>query len=123
MREEMDGYFRQREPFSRGLEATAVLPGQKLLIRHLVWLSQQADLVEIQQGDAVFAQDGNEADVVAAIMLACQHKEATHYLLGFTPPTAVYPLVQLSIIDRVGEKTVWLKISSAEINGLLSGYV
>lgn len=114
----MDGYFRQRKPFSRGLETTAVLPGQKLLIRHQVWLSQQADLVEIQRGDAVFAQDGVEAGVVAAIMLACHHQEATHFLLGFIPPTAVYPLVPLSMIDRVGEKTVWLKISSAEINDL-----
>lgn len=114
----MDEYFRQRKPISRGLETTAVLPGQKLLIRHRVWLSQQADPVEIQRGDAVFAQDGVEAGVVAAIMLACHHQEATHFLLGFIPPTAVYPLVPLSLIDRVGEKTVWLKITSAEINDL-----
>lgn len=89
-----------------------------MLVRYFVRLSGQTDLVELKRGDTVFAQDSVEAGVVAAIMLDCLHQEATHFLLGFLPPTAVYLLVPLSLIDRVSEKTVWLKITSEGIKDL-----
>lgn len=86
----MDGHHRQKKPFSQAPETTPVPPVRKLLIRHLVCLSRQSDLVEIQRGDVVFAQDGVETGVVAAIMVDCHRQEATHFLLSFVPPTAVY---------------------------------
>ncbi len=114
----MGGRHRQEKPFSRISETTAVPPGQKLLVRHWVRLNQQTTLVEIRRGDAVFAQDGVEVGFVAAIMLDCHHQEATHFLLGFLPPTAVYHLVPLSLINRIDEKTVWLKITTKGIEKL-----
>lgn len=114
----MDGYHGQKKPFGQGPETTPIPPVRKLFIRHLVRLSRQTDPVEIQRGDVVFAQDGVETGVVAAIMVDCQRQEATHFLLGFVPPTAVYHLVPLSVIDRIDEKTIWLKIPSEGIQNL-----
>ncbi|MEZ4641702.1 MAG: hypothetical protein R3E31_02995 [Chloroflexota bacterium] len=114
----MGEHRKQKKSLSQTSETTAVSPVRKLLISHLVCLSRQTDLVEIQRGDVVFAQDGVEAGVVAAIMVDCHRQEATHFLLGFVPPTAIYHLVSLSLIDWIRERTVWLKITSEEINDL-----
>lgn len=108
----------QKKSVSGISETTAVPPAQKLVVRHLVRLSRQTDRVKIQRGDVVIAQDGVGVGIVAAIVLDCHHQEPTHFLLGFVPPTAVYPLVPLCLIDRIGEETVWLKITSEAINDL-----
>lgn len=114
----MDGQHRQKKPFSQVPETTPISPVRKLLIRHLVCLRRQTDLVEMQRGDVVFAQEGVEVGVVAAIMVDCHRQEATHFLLGFVPPTAVYHLVPLSMINRINERAIWLKLTSEGIHNL-----
>ena len=114
----MGEHRKQKKSFSQASKTTAVPPVRKLLISHLIRLNRQTDLVEIQRGDVVFAQDGVDVGVVAAIMVDCHRQEATHFLLGFVPPTAVYPLVPLPLIDRIVEKTIWLKITSEGIHYL-----
>jgi hypothetical protein len=89
-------------------------PGQKLLVSHAIRLQHAANLVEVERGMRLVAQDSVEVGAVAALVFDCAGQEVTHILLGYLPPTAVYRLIPLSLVDRVEGALVRLKVGSAE---------
>lgn len=96
----------------------AAMPTRKLMVSGLVRLERETNPVEIQRGMSLMSQDGVETGVVAAVVLDCSRQEVTHILLSFVPPTAVYHLILLPLINRIDEETVWLRITSADIDNL-----
>jgi hypothetical protein len=95
-----------------GLDET---PIQKLLISGLITLAQDSAPVSLQRGMSVLAQDRVVVGAVAAVVLNYRQQEITHLLLGQVPPTAVYRLIPLSLIDRIDKEVVWLRIPSEKI--------
>ena len=93
-------------------------PEQKLMVSSLVYLEQMDDPVEVQRGMMILGQDGQEAGMVAAIVLDCRNQESTHILLGHVPPTSVYRLIPLKLIDRIDGESLWLRVSSEKIENL-----
>ena len=89
--------------------------GQKLMVSGLICLAQMGDSLEVRRGMAVLAWDGQEAGVVAAVVLDCRGQEVTHILLGQIPPTADYRLVPLCLIASIDGEAVRLRASAAEI--------
>ena len=93
-------------------------PEQKLMVSSLVYLEQMDDPVEVQRGMMILGQNGQEAGVVAAVVLDCRSQEVTHILLGHVPPTSVYRLIPLKLIDRIDGESLWLRASSEKIEKL-----
>ena len=93
-------------------------PEQKLMVNGLIYLEQLDDPFEVQRGMVILGQDEQEAGVVAAIVLDCPSQKSTHILLGHVPPTSDYRLVPLKLVDRIAGKTVWLRVTTAEIEKL-----
>ena len=93
-------------------------PEQKLMVSSLVYLKQMDDPVEVQRGMIILGQDEQEAGVVAAIVLDCSSQKSTHILLSHVPPTSDYRLIPLKLVDRIAGKTVWLRVTTAEIEKL-----
>ena len=86
------------------------IPNQKLLVSHLVQLQQSGEQIEIRRGMPIIAQDGLEVGVVAAVVFNCPSQKVTHILLGHLPPTAVYRLIPLLLIDKIDGSLIMLKI-------------
>lgn len=93
-------------------------PIQKLLISGFITLAQDSAPVSLQRGMAVLTQEGVTVGAVAAVVLNSGRQEITHFLLGQVPPTAVYRLIPLSLIDKIDEEVVWLHIPSEKISTL-----
>ncbi|MBE2223721.1 MAG: DUF2171 domain-containing protein [Anaerolineae bacterium] len=93
-------------------------PIQKLLISGFITLAQECAPVSLQRGMSVLAQEGVIVGAVAAVVLNSGRQEITHFLLGQVPPTAVYRLIPLSLIDRIDGDMVWLRIPSEKISDL-----
>jgi hypothetical protein len=93
-------------------------PEQKLLVSSLVYLEQMDEPVEVQRGMMILGQDKQEVGVVAAVVLDCRSQEITHILLGHIPPTSVYRLIPLKLIDRIDGESLWLRASSEKIEKL-----
>ncbi len=93
-------------------------PIQKLLISGFITLTPDSDPTLLQRGMAVLAQDKVDVGAVAAVVLNCGRQELTHFLLGQIPPTAVYRLIPLSLIDRLDGEMVWLHIPSDKVSTL-----
>lgn len=66
----------------------------------------------------VLAEDGAPAGVVAAVVCSDLTHEVTHILLGQTPPTDVYRLIPLDLIDRLDGACLWLRAPLSHIAGL-----
>lgn len=88
---------------------------QKLLVSGLARLEGESCPVDLQRGMSVRSEDGVETGVVAAVVLELPGQEVTHFLLGYVPPTAVYHLVPLCLIDRIDGETVWLRVTNEKI--------
>jgi hypothetical protein len=73
---------------------------------------------ELTRGMPVLAQDGSTVGVVAAVVLTGLAKSISHILLGQVPPTAVYRLVPIALIDHVADERLWLQISQDQIHSL-----
>ena len=86
------------------------IPNQKLLVSHLIRLEQTGEQVEIQRGMPIITQDGLEIGAVAAVVFDCPSEQATHILLGHLPPTAVYHLIPLPLIDWIDGSLIRLKV-------------
>jgi hypothetical protein len=101
----------------RALESESV-PGTPSQYRLLVcgWIDEIEG--ELARGMPVLAQDGSTAGVVAAVVLTGPAKRITHLLLGQVPPTAVYRLVPIALIDHVAGERLWLQINQAQIHSL-----
>ncbi len=93
-------------------------PEQKLMVSSLLYLEQMDDPVEVQRGMMILGQDEQEVGVVAAVVLDCRSQEVTHILLGHVPPTSVYRLIPLKLIDRIDGESLWLRASSEKIEKL-----
>ena len=97
------------------LDRSDTVPRQKLLVSELIQLEQDAEAVRVQRGMPILAADETAVGAVAAVVLDCRSRKVTHLLLGQVPPTAVYRLIPLSLIDRIDGETVWLRITDSGI--------
>jgi hypothetical protein len=98
-------------------DQTAV-PRQKLLVSGWLHLKQRRDLVELKRGMFIVAQDGVAAGAIAAVAMECRSQKVSHILLGYVPPTAIYRLVPLKLIDHIDGETVWLRLFIEDIENL-----
>lgn len=64
--------------------------------------------VEVTRGMSVLAQDGHMVGIVAAVVLSGATPAISHILLGQVPPTAVYRLIPLNLLDWVDGDRIWL---------------
>jgi hypothetical protein len=93
------------------------LPAHKLLVSAVVLLDH-GDTVELQRGAAIKDVNGVAVGVVAAVVMDCRTREVTHVLLGKVPPTAVYRLIPLSLIQSMIEGSLWLGIDTPVVSKL-----
>lgn len=107
----------QREEITP-VDDPAAAPGRKLLVGGLARLEPAAGLVTLRRGMPVRSKDGVETGAVAAVVVDLPGQEVTHFLLGHVPPTAVYHLAPLNLIDRIDGETVWLRVTNEEIAAL-----
>lgn len=93
-------------------------PERKLLVAGIVHLEGKRGPVEVERGMPILAQDGTGAGAVAAVVMDRHCHRVTHVLLGHVPPTAVYRLAPVSLIERIDGKTLWLRALTEEIEKL-----
>lgn len=87
---------------------------QRLLV--CGWIDQVKG--EVARGMPVLAQDGSMVGVVAAVIQCGAAQTINHILLGQTPPTAVYRLIPINLLDRLGEECIWLHTSREQVAAL-----
>ncbi len=75
---------------------------------------------EVTRGMPVLAQDGSMVGAVAAVVQSGPTRTTTHLLLGQVPPTAVYRLIPLDLLDRLEGECIWLHASRHQIAALPS---
>jgi hypothetical protein len=73
---------------------------------------------ELARGMPALAQDGSPVGVVAAVVLTGQAKRISHILLGQVPPTAVYRLIPVDLLDRLDGEGIRLRASRQQIAAL-----
>jgi hypothetical protein len=93
-------------------------PGQRLMVSGQVPLGPQRCLAELHRGMLVLTQEKLDAGIVAALLLNCHSQQITHLLLSHVPPTAVYRLAPVSLIDRVDGQRIWLRAPMEAIEKL-----
>jgi len=86
--------------------------GQKLLVRGAIMRG------EIWRGMLILDRDGLVAGVVAAVALDGASQTVSHILLGQLPPTAVYRLVPITLIDHIAGEHLWLQVTQTHIEAL-----
>jgi hypothetical protein len=92
---------------------------QKLLVHGEVSVGVTAvALADIWRGMPVLALDGTPVGVVAAVVCAAASPAITHILLGQAPPTAVYRLIPLHLLDRLEGEQLWLRALPPQIDQL-----
>lgn len=69
---------------------------------------------EVCRGMAVRAAEGTAVGVVAAVAVGADDR-VSHVLLGQVPPTAVYYLVPLALLDRLEGACLWLRAPAAAV--------
>lgn len=70
---------------------------------------------EVARGMPVLAQDGRMVGIVAAVVQSGPAPTISHILLGQVPPTAVYRLIPLDLLDRVDGGRIWLCATRQQI--------
>lgn len=73
---------------------------------------------EVTRGMPVLAEDGSMAGAVAAVVQTGTARAITHLLLGQIPPTAVYQLIPLDLLDRLDGECIRLRASRQQIASL-----
>lgn len=73
---------------------------------------------EVVRGMPVRAEDGCLVGAVAAVVQSGAAKMMTHLLLGQVPPTAVYRLIPLALLDHLEDEQVWLNASCQQVDDL-----
>ena len=95
------------------------MSGQKLLVRGVIASGANCAICgEIWRGMLVLDRDDLVAGAVAAVVLDCSSQTISHLLMGQLPPTAVYRLIPIALIDHVAGERLWLQISQAQIHSL-----
>ena len=87
---------------------------QRLLV--CGWIDQVKG--EVARGMPVLAQDGSMVGVVAAVIQSGAAQTINHILLGQTPPTAVYRLISIALLDRLAEEGIWLRVTHGQVAAL-----
>jgi hypothetical protein len=108
--------MRNREVAQPGGQSASRRP--KLLVSGMVHVEGLAKPVAVRRGMSILAQDGQELGTVAAVVLEPGGQEATHLLLGYVPPTAVYHLIPLKLIAGIDDETVRLQVASQDAGRL-----
>lgn len=94
-------------------------PPQKLLVSGWIHLEPPGSgPVEVRREMIVLGRDGVTMGSVAAVVVDCATQATTHVLLGRLAPDLEYRLVPLSLIERVDEAAVRLRISSQGVSQL-----
>lgn len=93
----------------------STVPAQKLLVSGFVHLKPGCGPVELRREMLILTIDGQEAGMIAAVVVNCHEREVTHVLLGRVPPTSEYRLIPISLISQVSKEAVWLRIT---VNGI-----
>ncbi len=70
---------------------------------------------EVARGMPVLAQDGRMVGIVAAVVQRGTAPTISHILLGQAPPTAVYRLIPLDLLDRLDGDRLWLRATRQQI--------
>ncbi|GIK57906.1 MAG: DUF2171 domain-containing protein [Chloroflexi bacterium] len=70
---------------------------------------------EVARGMPVLAQDGSMVGTVAAVVHSEPDQTISHILLGQVPPTAVYRLMPLDLLDRLDGDHLWLRATRQQI--------
>ena len=68
--------------------------------------------VEVRRCMAVLSCDGRELGIVAAVCLDPVKEDVAAVLLGRLPPTAVYRMIPVALLDHVSEDAVYLRITA-----------
>lgn len=87
---------------------------QRLLVRG--WIDRVKG--EVARGMPVLAQDGSMVGVVAAVVQSGAAQTISHILLGQAPPTAVYRLIPIDLLDKLDEERIWLRATHGQIAAL-----
>lgn len=74
--------------------------------------------VEVRRGLNFYGRDGQEVGTVAAVVLDCDQGCVTHLLLGQVPPTAVYRLVPVGLVELVDGETIRLAATAEDVEKL-----
>ncbi|MCL4261622.1 MAG: hypothetical protein KJ069_00330 [Anaerolineae bacterium] len=92
---------------------------QKLLVRGTLPAGQTAVAAgDVWRGMLVLAEDGVLVGIVAAVVVTDPAQAISHILLGQVPPTAVYRLVPIDLLDRLDGERLWLRVSHRQIAAL-----
>ncbi|MFO7539220.1 MAG: hypothetical protein R6X32_14355 [Chloroflexota bacterium] len=92
---------------------------QKLLVRGTIEHSTTCAICgEVWRGMLVLDRDNLVAGVVAAVVLDGSSQLISHILLGQLPPTAVYHLVPIHLLERLDRNRLWLRIPRRQIAAL-----
>ena len=107
------------EPVIDQPNETVVRPAPKLLVSGFIYLESIGNLpVEVRRGMSILTQDGIEVGTAAAVMVDSHGGEVTHVLFGQVPPTSVYRLVSISLVEQVDGETIRLRATAVEIEKL-----
>jgi hypothetical protein len=74
--------------------------------------------VEVRRAMPILGREGVVMGTVAAVVVKGASEAATHLLLCRLGPQPEYRLVRLTLIERVGENFVQLRIASADADRL-----
>ncbi len=89
-------------------------PPQRLLV--CGWIERVGG--EVTRGMLTLAQDGSMVGAIAAVVQTGLAKTITHLLLGQVPPTGVYRLVPLDLVERLDGECVYLHASRQQVAAL-----
>jgi hypothetical protein len=93
-------------------------PAQRLLVSGRVQLEPQCCSAELQRVMLVLTQEGLDAGIAAALVMNGRSQQITHILLSHVPPSAVYRLAPVSLIDRIDGQRIWLRAPMEAIERL-----
>jgi hypothetical protein len=91
--------------------------GQKLLVRGAL-MRGAIMRGEIWRGMLILDRDSLVAGTVAAVVLDAASQTVSHILLGQLPPTAVYRLIPISLLDHIADERLWLQVAQTHIETL-----
>ena len=103
----------------RDIDSGAVDSSHKLLVSGWIHPGPPGSApVEVRREMTLFGSDGAAMGTVAAVVVDHATQKTTHILLCRLRPDLEYRLVPLTLIERVDEDAVQLRIPSPDVNQL-----
>ncbi len=91
----------------------------ELIVSGLIYLDQEGGIsVEVRRGMTILSSEGHEAGRLAAVIVDKNDQRVTHVLLSRLNQRLDYRLVPMSLIERVHEEQVRLRIFNQVVNTL-----